>query len=157
MPLGIGPRCGRVMLNKRLQGHLPLYSFRFAILAIGLLAACDQTTAIAQQPDLPADDPRQAQLLKAECTIYFAAVTKLEANGRDVSGNPTRGCPPDAAGVSADINAMVSVPPVTQGYPQTLYDRMIERGIPTDVADEISKSRAFWNLVAKRDSLLADF
>ena len=131
--------------------------FRYAVLALGLLAACDQTAPIAPQPDLPADDPRQAQLLEAECTIYFAAVTKLEADGRDVNGNPTRGCPPEAAGVAADINAMVSVPPVTPGYPQTLYDRMIARGIPSDVADDISKSKAFWDLVAKRDSLLADF
>ncbi len=134
-----------------------MHFFKPAILAIGLLAACDQTAAIAPQPDLPPDDPRQAELLKAECTIYFAAVAKLEADGRAVDGNPTRGCPPEAAGVSADINAMVSVPPVTQGYPQTLYDRMVARGIPTDVADDISKSRAFWNLVAKRDSLLAGF
>ena len=131
--------------------------FRYAVLALGLLAACDQTAPIAPQPDLPADDPRQAQLLEAECTIYFAAVTKLEADGRDVNGNPTRGCPPEAAGVAADINAMVSVPPVTPGYPQTLYDRMIARGIPSDVAEDISKSKAFWDLVAKRDSLLADF
>ncbi|MFA8443211.1 hypothetical protein [Yoonia sp.] len=131
--------------------------FRYAVLALGLLAACDQTAPIAPQPDLPADDPRQAQLLEAECTIYFAAVTKLEADGRDVNGNPTRGCPAEAAGVAADINAMVSVPPVTPGYPQTLYDRMIARGIPSDVADDISKSKAFWDLVAKRDSLLADF
>ena len=131
--------------------------FRYAVLALGLLAACDQTAPIAPQPDLPADDPRQAQLLEAECTIYFAAVTKLEADGRDVNGNPTRGCPPEAAGIAADINAMVSVPPVTPGYPQTLYDRMIARGIPSDVADDISKSKAFWDLVAKRDSLLADF
>ncbi|PJI91776.1 hypothetical protein BC777_0616 [Yoonia maricola] len=132
-------------------------SLKYAILAIGLLVGCDQTAPIAPQPDLPADDPRQAQLLSAECTIYFAAVTKLEAEGREVSGDPTRGCPPEAAGVAADINAMVSVPPVTAGYPQTLYDRMIARGIPVDVADDISKSKAFWDLVARRDSLLADF
>lgn len=127
------------------------------MLALGLLAACDQTAPIAPQPDLPADDPRQAELLAAECTIYFAAVAQLEADGRQVSGNPTRGCPPEAAGVPADINAMVSVPSVTPGYPQTLLDRMLARGIPTDVADDIAKSKAFWDLVAKRDSLLAGF
>lgn len=132
-------------------------SFKHAIFALGLLAACDQTAAIAPQPDLPADDPRQAELLAGECTIYFAAVTRMEADGREVSGNPTRGCPPEAAGVSADINAMISVPPVTPGYPQTLYDRMVARGIPVDVADDIAKSKAFWDLVAKRDSLLAGF
>jgi len=130
---------------------------KLSLLALVLLAACEQTAPIAPQPGLPSDDPRQAQLLAAECTIYFAAVTKLEAEGREVSGDPTRGCPPEAAGVSADINAMVSVPSVTPGYPQTLYDRIVARGIPTDVADEISKSKAFWDMVAKRDSLLADF
>ncbi len=132
-------------------------SFKHAIVAFGLLAACDQTAPIAPQPDLPADDPRQAQLLTSECTIYFAAVAQLEAEGRDISGDPTRGCPPEAAGVAADINPMVSVPSVTPGYPQTLFDRMIARGIPQDVAEDVSKSKAFWDLVAKRDSLLAGF
>lgn len=132
-------------------------SFKPTILVLGLLAACEQTAPIAPQPDLPPDDPRQAALLSSECTIYFAAVARMEADGTPVSGNPTRGCPPEAAGVSADINAMISVPSVTGGYPQTLYDRMLSRGIPVEVADDISRSKAFWDLVAKRDSLLADF
>ncbi len=131
--------------------------FRTAILALGLLAACDQTSPIAPQPDLPTDDPRQAVLLSSECAIYFAAVAQLEADGRDVDGDPTRGCPAEAAARPADINAMVSVPSITPGYPETLYQRMLSRGIPADLADEIAKSRAFWNLVAQRDSLLADF
>jgi hypothetical protein len=134
-----------------------LPSLKPAIVALALLAACDQTAAITPQPDLPADDPRQAELLSAECTIYFAAVAQMQADGRDVSGDPTRGCPPEAAGVSADINAMVSVPSVTPGYPQTLLDRMLARGIPADVAEGVSQSKAFWDLVAKRDSLLAGF
>lgn len=132
-------------------------SLKPIILALGLLAACDQTAPIAPQTDLPADDPRQAELLSAECTIYFAAVARMEDEGRDVSGNPTRGCPPEAAARSADINAMVSVPSVTPGYPQTLFDRMTARGIPADLVDDMSKSKAFWDLVAKRDSLLAGF
>lgn len=132
-------------------------AFKPAFFALFLLAACDQTAAIAPQPDLPADDPRQAELLAAECTIYFAAVVKLEAEGRTVDGNPTRGCPAEAAGIPADINPMVSVPPVTPGYPQTLFDRMVARGIPADLAGDIAKSKAFWDMVAKRDSLLADF
>jgi hypothetical protein len=128
-----------------------------ALAALFLLAACDQPAPIAPLPDLAADDPGQAQLLAAECAIYFAAVAQLEAEGRDVTGNPTRGCPAAAAARPADINAMVSVPPVMPGYPQTLYQRILARGIPVDVADDISKSKAFWDLVAKRDSLLAGF
>lgn len=132
-------------------------SMKPAIFALALLAACAQTAPIPPQPDLPADDPRQAELLFSECTIYFAAVTRLTTDGRPVSGDPTRGCPPEAAAIAVDINPMVSVPSVTPGYPQTLYDRMIARGIPTDLADGISKSKAFWDMVAKRDSLLVGF
>ena len=132
-------------------------SLKPAIFVIGLLAACEQTAPITPQPDLPSDDPRQEQLLFSECTIYFAAVTRMEAEGLEVSGNPTNGCPPEAAGVPTDINAMISVPSVTAGYPQTLYDRMLARGIPSEIVDDISKSKAFCDLVAKRDSLLADF
>ncbi len=132
-------------------------AFKYAVFALGLLAACGQTASVAPLPDLPADDPRQAQLLEAECAIYFAAVAKMEADGRRFGGNPTRGCPPEAAAIPTDINAMVSVPPVTPGYPQLLYDHMIARGIPADLAEDIAKSKAFWDLVAKRDSLLAGF
>lgn len=130
---------------------------KYAVIAIGLLAACDQTAAIAPQPDLPPDDPRQSELIAAECAIYFAAVAKLEEQGRAIRGNPTRGCPPEAAAVPQDINPMVSFPPMMSGYPQTLYQRITARGIPADMADEIAQSKAFWDLVARRDSLLARF
>ena len=132
-------------------------SLKYAFAAVCFLVACDQTSAVAPQPDLPADDPGQAVLIEAECAIYFAAVAQLEAEGRAVQGNPTRGCPAEAAGRAADINPMVSVPPVMPGYPQTLYQRILARGIPADLADDISKSKAFWDLVARRDSLLAGF
>lgn len=125
--------------------------------ALCFLAACDQTTAIQAEPDLPLDDPRQAALVLSECAIYFAALQQLESEGRSANGNPTRDCPDAARGRSADINPRVAVPPVSEGYPTTLYSRMIARGIPTDLADDISKSQAFWNLVAQRDSALADF
>ncbi|MEM8537539.1 MAG: hypothetical protein AAGF56_06730, partial [Pseudomonadota bacterium] len=61
-----------------------------------------------------------------------------------------------AVAIAADINPMISVPPVTPGYPQTLYDRMLARGIPAAVADDIAMSRAFWNLVARRDTLMLE-
>ncbi|WP_341366139.1 hypothetical protein [Yoonia sp. BS5-3] len=122
-----------------------------------LFAACAQTPAIAPQPELPLDDPRQQALVISECAIYFAAVQQLESEGRSANGNPTRDCPDEARGRAADINPRVSVPPVSEGYPQTLYNRMIARGIPTDLADDIAKSQAFWNLVAQRDSALGTF
>lgn len=124
-----------------------------AALALCFLAACGaQTTAIAVDPALPTGDPRQERLVFNECAIYFAAVAKLRADGRSPNGDPTRGCPADAASRAADINPMVSVPSVSPGFPQELYGRMIARGVPTDLADDISKSKAFWDLVAQRDS-----
>jgi hypothetical protein len=131
--------------------------FKPAAFALVFIAACEQTPMITPQVDDDLNTAGQAELLTGECAIYFAAVARLEAEGRAVTGNPTRGCPEQAAGIAADINAMVSVPPVMPGYPQTLYQRIIARGIPSDVADDISKSKAFWDLVAKRDSLLAGF
>ncbi|PRY74981.1 hypothetical protein CLV80_11417 [Yoonia maritima] len=127
------------------------------VIALCLLAACDQTPSIVVEDNLPADDPRQQALVLSECAIYFAAVTKIEADGGAVAGNPTKDCPVEARARAADINPMVSVPPVTPGYPQTLYQRMIARGIPAAMATDISKSKAFWDLVAQRDSAYANF
>lgn len=133
--------------------------FRRSIAASALffVAACDQTPAIQGDPNLPLDDPRQAALVLSECAIYFAALQQLESEGRSASGNPTRDCPAEAAGRAADINPRVSVPPVSPGYPETLYQRMIARGLPVDLADDIAKSQAFWNLVAQRDSAVGTF
>lgn len=139
------------------KGMRPLSPMKTLVAAMCLLAACDQTPAIEAEPELPADDPRQQALFLSECAIYFAAVQKLESDGRSANGNPTRDCPEQARGRSSDINPRVSVPPVSSGYPQTLYQRIIARGIPTDLADDIAKSQAFWNLVAQRDSALATF
>lgn len=134
-----------------------MFRLNSAAAAFCILAACDQTPAIQGDPNLPLDDPRQQALVLSECAIYFAAVQKLESEGRSANGNPTRDCPAEARGRSADINPRVSVPPVSPGYPETLYGRIIARGIPTDLADEISRSQAFWNLVAQRDSAVGSF
>ena len=125
---------------------------------LGLLAGCvGQGALVSGIPALPTGDPRQERLVFNECAIYFAAVQKLRADGRKPTGNPTRGCTAEAAARPADINPMVSVPAVSPGFPQELYGRMIARGVPSDLADDIARSKAFWDLVAFRDSLIADF
>jgi hypothetical protein len=125
---------------------------------LGLLAGCaGQGVLVSGDPSLPTGDPRQERLVFNECAIYFAAVQTLRADGRRPSGNPTRGCPAKAAARPADINPMVSVPPVSPGFPQELYSRMIARGVPSDLADDIARSKAFWDLVALRDSVISGF
>lgn len=129
-----------------------------AACVLGLLAGCaPQGALVTVDPALPTGDPRQERLVFNECAIYFAAVEKLRADGRRPTGNPTRGCPAEAAARPADINPMVSVPSVSPGFPQELYGRMIARGAPDDLADDIARSKAFWDLVAFRDSVIADF
>lgn len=129
-----------------------------ALFALGLLAACASApAAIPVDPALPTGDPRQERLVFNECAIYFAAVTKLRAEGVTPNPDPTRGCPAEAVSRPADINPMVSVPAVSAGFPQELYARMIARGVPVDLAGEISRSKAFWDLVAQRDSAVGSF
>ena len=134
-----------------------MFKLKAAIVTCALLAGCDQTPPIVVEDNLPMDDPRQASLVVSECAIYYAAVAKLARDGDAPNGNPTKDCPVSAQSRAADINPMVSVPPVTPGYPQTLYQRMIARGIPSAMADDIAKSKAFWDLVAQRDSAYATF
>ncbi len=129
-----------------------------AACVLGLLAGCaGQGALVAVDPALPTGDPRQERLVFNECAIYFAAVETLRADGRRPNGNPTRGCPAEAAARPADINPMVSVPSVSPGFPQELYGRMIARGVPQDLADDIARSKAFWDLVAFRDSVISGF
>lgn len=129
---------------------------QLALAALCILAACDQTTTTPSDPGLPADDPRQAELFAGECAIYFAAAEKLMQDGVRVPGSLTRGCPADAAR-AVSIDPMVSVPPLMSGYPQTLNQKILSRGVPSDLAADIAKSKAFWDQVAKRDSLVAGF
>ncbi|ARU00747.1 hypothetical protein [Yoonia vestfoldensis] len=129
-----------------------------AACVLGLLAGCaGQGALVAVDPALPTGDPRQERLVFNECAIYFAAVQSLRADGRRPNGNPTRGCPAEAAARPADINPMVSVPAVSAGFPQELYGRMVARGLPKDQVDDIARSKAFWDLVAFRDSVISGF
>ncbi len=132
-------------------------TLRPALLVPLVLAACLDTAPVGQEPDLPADDPGQAELAFRECAIYFAAAAALEEEDRRVPGSLTRGCPAGAEDSYVDISPMVSPPPMMSGYPTALDARMRARGMPDDVAEQVARSKAFWDLVARRDSLLAGF
>ncbi|OUD09333.1 hypothetical protein BVC71_11605 [Marivivens niveibacter] len=110
----------------------------FVIAAAIGLAAC-------MGPTLPADDPRQIALVKGECEIYFAAERQLGQAGTSL----TQGCDPSYASSTADIAGTYGYPENGgTAYSETLYRRMIARGMPNEMAMQISKSKAFWDLVA---------
>lgn len=121
------------------------------------LAACLETAPVAEDSGLAAGDPGLAELTLRECAVYYAASAALEAEGRNAPLRLTRGCPDEAAARQVDISPMVSPPPMMSGYPTALDARLRARGVPDDLADAISQSKAFWDLVARRDSILAGF
>jgi len=132
---------------------------RFAVYALGafLIAGCAAAPPAGEESGLAPDDPGQAELTLRECAIYFSAAAVLEAEDRAAPARLTRGCPPEAEAAEVDVSPMVSPPPMMSGYPTALRSRLSARGVPDDLADEISRSKAFWDLVARRDSLIAGF
>jgi len=94
----------------------------------------------------------------SECAIYFAAVETLRADGRKPTGNPTPWpVPAESAAPPRRYQPDGQRASRIARLPQELYGRMIARGVPSDLADDIARSKAFWDLVAFRDSLIADF
>lgn len=104
------------------------------------LSACVPTT-------LPPEDPRRAELIAQECAIYFAAERQLASEGRALRRAASEGCPPEAAARRADIATRITPPIPGTEFSEILYRRMIARGVPNDLALQISGSPAFWDLV----------
>ncbi|SFS11184.1 hypothetical protein [Yoonia litorea] len=128
---------------------------RALVFAPIVLAACSPMSPVDEGLNLAADDPRQIELTFQECAIYFAARDALQAQGRTASSGLTRGCPANASEAAVDITPMVSPPPMMSGFPTALDARIRARGVPDDLADDVVRSKAFWDLVARRDSILA--
>ncbi|MDZ7824289.1 MAG: hypothetical protein U5K75_09820 [Ahrensia sp.] len=117
------------------------------LLAALILGGCTST--------LPPDDPRQAELIASECGLYFAAESQLIAAGRTEGRNMSEGCPESARAAVVDISAIEPPHQFTSSYAETLYRRMIARGMPKDIALQVSKSAAFKNVVDLRDTIYA--
>ncbi|WP_124111011.1 hypothetical protein [Palleronia sp. THAF1] len=89
-------------------------------------------------------NPQAVQsLAEQECAIYVAAEKRLAAEGRPADGLST-GCA--AATSPADI-APTGVAGQSTSFSEILFRRMIARGMPQDLAAEISTSPAFKELV----------
>lgn len=90
------------------------------------------------------DPAAKSALVVQECGIYLAAEQRLSAEGRPVAGL-SDGCPPGAAvGNIAPTGVAGSATP----FSEILFRRMIARGMPQDLAVEISTSIAFKDLVS---------
>jgi hypothetical protein len=114
---------------------------------LGTLSACVST------PALPPEDPRQAALIEQECAIYFAAETQIQSTGGGVPAGMSEGCPETAKARTANIAAIEPPYQFTTSYAEILYKRMIARGMPKDVALQVSKSEAFRTLVEANDAV----
>lgn len=112
----------------------------FSVLGVvGLFAGCIESGPVVS-------DPAAIQSLVAqECAIYVAAEQQLAAEGRGVNGALSTGCPTGT--VAGNITATGAAGQAT-GFSEILFRRMIARGMPNDLAVQVSTSPAFKNLVA---------
>lgn len=111
------------------------------------LSACLPTTET-----ISADDPRQMRVVQAECDLYYAIAADVARSGIALRRNPTEGCPAPSASLPT-LAPLAQLPTAQDKYPETLYRRMIARGVPSEVAVRASKSAAFWNAVAVRNEV----
>lgn len=77
-----------------------------------------------------------------ECAVYYAIVGQMYLENCTPSEKMLQGCPPETS-VGADISSSgAAVPGTTAG---ALTRRMIDRGVPGDIARQVSRSKAFRN------------
>lgn len=81
--------------------------------------------------------------LKAtECAIFASASMALADEGRTVQGL-LAGCPLELQVASADIRPMASPRRFQTPLAAELHKSLMQRGVPTDMADKIAMSPAF--------------
>lgn len=130
-----------------------LFSKAFAGKLASVISFAAVLSACVSTPSLPPEDPRQAALIEKECAIYFAAEMQIQSSGAGVPAGMSEGCPESARAVAANIAAIEPPHQFTSGYAEILYKRMIARGMPKDLALQVSKSEAFRALVDANDAV----
>ena len=101
----------------------------FALLP--LLAACAATDNAAEQA-----------ARARECAIYFSIDGYLKETERATSTPVAKGCPPQYNNI-ADFSGVGDGNELTGSTSDRLYARMLERGVPEDVAVIVRRSHAF--------------
>jgi hypothetical protein len=118
-----------------------------AMLGLIVVTSCQTGTDA-----LNVDDVRKSELVTAECAIYFSVEAKLASEGRSANGNMSEGCA-ESGPKTADIAPINPPKQLDSRYATLLYQRMIARGMPKDVADGVRTSNAFYNLVVRNDEV----
>ncbi len=106
-------------------------------------------TSTAAEPPAPRRSGAPAgvsELVARECAVYFAIEDQLEAEGRPASGKIYEGCPPGTS-IGASIEPISPAPDSTSATARTFYRKLLARGTPRDIADQVVKSRAFQDWV----------
>lgn len=112
------------------------------------LSACQTATDA-----LDVDDVRKGELVAAECAIYFTVEAKLARENRNSNGKLSDSCIFNSGSKAANIAPNSAPEDLDSRYATLLYQRMIARGMPKDIADEVKTSIAFYNLVKRSDEL----
>lgn len=107
-----------------------------------------ETTAVREQAaSSPTAPPAGvSRLVARECAVFFAIEDQLEAEGRPASGKIYEGCPPGTS-IGASIEPLSPAPDASSATARTFYRKMLSRGTPKDVADQVVKSKAFQDWV----------
>jgi hypothetical protein len=122
----------------------------YVIAGLVMLTSCQ---SLAPEDLFEPEDRTKSALVEAECAIYFAVETKLVETGRKANGNMSEGCPQSARDIHVDIKALNPPRKTESKFAETLYRRMIARGMPKDIAEEVRKSNAFFDLVQDTDTV----
>lgn len=113
-----------------------------------LLVGCQTATEA-----LDVDDVRKTRLVESECAVYFTVRKQLLTQNRAAPASMTEGCPPATADIAADITPQESPPEIESRFGRIIFQRMVARGMPRDVAEDVSLSPAFYDLVTQSDAL----
>ncbi|MGB1234213.1 MAG: hypothetical protein ACPG5U_00605 [Planktomarina sp.] len=100
-----------------------------------VLAGC------TQPPNARADLERQ--IVQMGCAISFAAIRNMGSNGVLADPKMVAGCRPEFSGIDVDIRPLQNFKIPTTGVAAQLYQSLLQRRMPTAVANDIIGSPAF--------------
>lgn len=121
---------------------------KILIIPLFLVTGCQTATEALDENDI-----RKTNLIEAECSIYFTVRAQMASLGQIANGNMTDGCPPSSKDIRADITPTNIIQEKDSRFSTIIHQRMIARGMPKEIASNVKKSRAFYDLVIQSDEL----